>query len=203
MNTATKLLTFLAVLSSPMALASQPTVPTTADSRIQLAPPDGEVPRLPGPVDGGNPRKTVLSFQPVPMVAGMAVSLLSPGYTVLTLPVDLEYAPLPNVSVSLMLAPMYLETPEVAAGGFQVNGGVRLYPFGRAPDGFWLGAQAAAMMLMTESSGGVAFDLQPQLGYQWVHQNGLTIGVGVGLSVNALANRQFPVTLQVPVGFAW
>jgi hypothetical protein len=207
MNTISKLLMSLAVLCSPVALASQPAVPATADSRIQTNPPDGEVPGLPRPEpeDGwsGDPRRTVLSLEPLPVLTGVAMSLAAPGNTFIMVPLGLEYAVHPNASVSFSLAPLYLELPQVSAAGVDASGGVRVYPFGRAPDGLWLGAQAGATLVQSGTSGGVAFDLQPRIGYQWVNRNGLTIGVGASLSLASMASGDFPLSLQVPIGFAW
>ena len=157
-----------------------------------------------GPEKQWNPdaRKTVIKLHPAAAAAGLALSALS-STTILMLPVELEHAVGPNVSLYGMAVPMFMATRLQSVGGIGLNGGVRAYFSGNAPDGFWLGGQVNATLLASSSVGGISFDLQPQVGYQWILENGFTIGLGGGLSLGALMNAQPALTWQVPIGFAW
>ncbi|HVE85559.1 MAG TPA: hypothetical protein VND93_22050, partial [Myxococcales bacterium] len=134
---------------------------------------------------------------------GIALSSSDANTMLFMLPLELEHAITANLSVSGMVTPTYAMNGPRGAIGLGLNGGARLYPFGRAPDGLWLGGQLMTTLLMTSSGPTADIDLQPQVGYQWVFGNGLTLGVGAGLSVAALVAGHPPLTIQIPIGFAW
>ena len=46
-------------------------------------------------------------------------------------------------------------------------------------------------------------DVQPQIGYQWVFDNGFSIGVGAGISLLELATGHIGLTYSLPIGIAW
>src|SRR5689334_23291087 len=91
----------------------------------------------------------------------------------------------PDVGLSTPAAPVAVVSSYGTMGSVAVSGGVRAYFSGHAPDGFWLGGQAIALL---QTGSGV--DLLPQAGYQWVLDNGCTIEVGAGLSLASLAAGQ-------------
>jgi hypothetical protein len=188
MHTVTKVLIVLAALSSQLAFAGQPSI---ADEDVGVE--ASSKPKAPD---------TVLKFHPVATIGGLMLGALGP-VTTWTLPVELEHAVAPNVSLYAMAAPMLLTFGTSTIGGLALNGGVRLYFSGHAPDGLWLGGQVMGSLFSNTCSPPPSIDLQPQLGYQWVTKSGFTIGVGLGLSAVALATGQAPVTFVVPVGFTW
>jgi len=183
-------LILLAVLTGPVAHAGgeQSSTTTTVDDVLGM--PKPEQPK--GLATGE--RKMVLKLHPLPAIGG-------PTLGVFMLPVELETAANPIVSLYVIGSPLLLVNG--AGGGFALSGGVRGYLSGTAPDGFWLGAQLGVSNLTAGAVSVTAVDLQPQLGYQWVFDSGFSVGLGVGLSVDQLMRQQFPLTFVLPLGVAW
>jgi hypothetical protein len=175
-------LILISVLAGAVARADVPGGDVVGTPRIG---PDGSV---------TGARKTALKFHPLPAIGG-------PLLGVFMLPLELEFAVSPNLSVYAIGSPLVLLSG--AGGGVALNGGVRGYFSGNAPDGFWLGGQVGVTTLGTSYGSVTSVDLQPQIGYQWVFDGGFTIGVGVGLSVSQLAAGQPPMTFTLPMGIAW
>ncbi|HEY8208328.1 MAG TPA: hypothetical protein VIG99_12650 [Myxococcaceae bacterium] len=181
MGIAKKFLVLFAVCSAHLALADQPRLVPEGDTLGNSAPGDS------GSAWGDSGHKTVFKTHPLPMMFGMAGGLLM-------VPVELEFAVHPNAGLYVLATPFL-----GAASGFAMNAGAHLYVSGNAPDGFWIGGQVGATMFPS----GVSLDLQPQLGWQWVHDSGFTIGIGTGVSLASIASQRFPLVFSVPVGFAW
>ncbi|HVE85560.1 MAG TPA: hypothetical protein VND93_22055 [Myxococcales bacterium] len=196
----------IAVLSGPLAQAS----PAQGSAATASEPDDHDVFRAPafGPANaqGGRARTAVFKVHPLVTVGGLILGSLSSS-TLVMVPVELEYAVAPNFSISAMATPTFLAGGYTSGIGIGLNGALRGYFSGNAPEGFWMGAQLMTTLMSmtrgTSSSGLVSLDLQPQLGYQWVTEGGFTIGVGGGISLAALAGGQPSFTFQVPIGFAW
>jgi len=148
------------------------------------------------------PRTGVFKVHTGPIIRGMITSFTTPT-TVLIVPVEMEFALMPNLSVHADAMPGLIETRTASLGLLTLGGGARFYLTGRAPDGLWLGAGASIALASAESRSGVGFDLTPEVGYQWIFDNGLTLSAGVGLSLTALTSKQFPIVVLAPVGFAW
>jgi len=184
-------LILLSVLAGPVAQAggSQSSTTTTNDDVLGMPKPR----QLNDPATGGE-HKMVLKLHPLPAIGG---SMLG----VLMLPVELEGALSPAVSLYVLGSPLLLVNG--AGGGFALNGGVRGYLSGNAPDGFWVGAQLGVTSLSSGYLSATAVDLQPQLGYQWIFNGGFTVGLGVGVSIDQLVREQFPLTFVLPLGVAW
>jgi hypothetical protein len=151
-----------------------------------------------GPLDawGMHSRKTVLKLHPLSTAGGMV-------FGTLMLPLEVEHAVTPDLSWYGTMAPL-IQLDHSWAPGLALGCGVRGYLSGHAPDGPWLGAQLGITVLGSPRWGTTGTsDLQPQAGYQWVLGNGFTVGVGAGLSIRSLVLGTFPVTVMVPIGFAW
>ncbi|HYV43484.1 MAG TPA: hypothetical protein VFA20_01440, partial [Myxococcaceae bacterium] len=134
---------------------------------------------------------------PLTIAGGLILGATS-GITVLSLPVELEYAITPNVSVFGQVAPLYVTSAIGSGAGILLGGGARAYPFGEALRGFWVGGLVA---------GGVAsnlsFDLQAQAGWAWVFDNGFYLSVGGSISFAGLLAGAIPIGVLVPIGFAF
>jgi hypothetical protein len=151
---------------------------------------------------GQDSRKTVFKVHPLATVGGLVLSAMSNG-TMFLVPMEMEFALAPSFSVTTSATPMFLSVGYTSGVGLGLGGGLRGYFSGNAPDGFWLGAELQAALVATGYSGAIGVDLQPQLGYQWVLDNGFTIGVGGGLSIGQLAAGKPSFSFQVPIGYAW
>ena len=75
-------------------------------------------------------RKTALKLRPLPALGG-------PLLGIFMLPVELELAFTPSFSAYVVGSPVVLLSG--AGGGVALNGGLRGYLSGNAPDGFWMG----------------------------------------------------------------
>jgi len=170
-------------------------------SCVSPAPPPPRV-SAPPPAAAGAPvdlssRRLALKVHPLTILGGIIVGAAS-GVTILSLPVELEYALAPNVSVFGQAAPLVVTSPLGTAAGLILGGGARLYPFAQALQGFWVGGLVAAGV-----AGGLTYDLQAQAGWAWVFDNGFYLSVGGSLSLAGLLAGGIPIGLLVPIGFTF
>ncbi|HEY8212016.1 MAG TPA: hypothetical protein VIG99_31255 [Myxococcaceae bacterium] len=190
MHAATKLVVVLASLSSQIALARD----------------SGDVPGPPAELRREyrfeDSRKTVLKLYPGPMVRDLVIGAIT-NTVFLTVPVEMELGVHPNLGLSGLVTPVVAVGGGYETVGIALNGGARVYPFGHAPDGFWLGGQLGVSWLMSPSGSLGIIEVQPQLGYQWILDNGFTIGLGAGYSLSSSVEGQNGFTFMVPVGYAW
>jgi len=137
-------------------------------------------------------RKAVFKVHPLATLGGLLFSTL-------LLPLEVESALAPNVSLYLMGSPVL----SPSALGIALNGGGRFYLSSNAPSGFWIGGQLGSVLVTSRLGMGASFDFQLQLGYQWVLGNGLTMGIFAGLSVPAALSGRGGFVWGAPIGFAW
>lgn len=188
MRVARKFLILFAVVSGQLALAGpQSSTTVEADASSTWA---------------SYSRKTVLKAHPLATVGGMILSAMTSS-TVMVFPVEMEFAMAPNVSLYGIVAPTVVSSGSTTVYGAALSAGLRMYATGHAPDGFWIGGHVGTLWLTGNFASGVSVDLQPQAGWQWVSDNGFTIGVGAGISLVSLASMQPAYTLVIPIGFAW
>ena len=120
------------------------------------------------------------------------------------LPLELGITLSPFSTLSVQVAPTLVR---YTWGGFASGGalglGTEFFPFRSAPSGLWLRAQAMGTVLASRNQVVADPDLLAGIGYRLLFDSGFTLGVGVDLSAAALVSRSWPITVRVPLGYAW
>lgn len=147
--------------------------------------------------------RSVLSAHPVGTLAGLVMTADS-GMTAVTLPVEYEFAALRHLAFTVGVAPIALLS--AARNGFGIGGqvGLRLYPFGRAPDGWWFGPSIAYLALEAWTDTENVVPLFAATGYQWIIGGRWILGATVSLGMLTPADpTSLFVLATIPVGVAF
>jgi len=149
------------------------------------------------PVEMGS-RRLAVKVHPLTLVGGLILGATT-GITVLSLPVELEYALAPNFSIFAQGSPVVVSGALGTFPGLLLGGGARFYPLSQALNGPWVGGMLAGGV----SAGGFSGDLQIQAGWAFAFDFGLYLSVGAALSFSGLVAGGIPVGLLVPVGLTF
>lgn len=130
-------------------------------------------------------RKNVITYDLLATAAGISVAATlnasgaDQGLTILQVAFAYERALTPHFSVFGIVSPSHWEEPGFnPANYFGLTVGAKYYFFGEAPSGFFAGGQVGQMPLNFGPG------IEPEVGYQWPLDFGLTLAAVLGLPIS-------------------
>ncbi len=127
-----------------------------------------------------------------------AAQQVYPGLNIFQAAFTYERAIIPHLSVVGTLTPNVWVASPLPSGYYAgVTAGVRAYPFGTAPNGWWAGGEIGWLPLND------GFGLEAQTGWQWLFEGGFTLGVAGVVNLYTKQDAATPVDLALNGYVGW
>lgn len=169
------------------------TPPPPPPEYVAPPPPRPSRPRPVAPANEGaweaNARKNVITYDLLSTAAGIAVAAnlnssgLDNGLTILQVAFAYERAITPRFSVFGILSPSHWEEPGFTPVNYVgLTVGAKYFILGEAPAGLFAGGQVGLLPLNTGPG------IEPEVGYQWPLDFGLTLAAVLGVPMSVTPN---------------